>query len=232
MPSDENCMKTKLQSIGLMGAPNGLTVGGFFSALSTESYNCLVRFAKYRLKCMGDTREAKQCLKEIEAEDLVNQALLKLSLGAHNPSLGRRLKARNLVNLEAFLACVKGVISSDLWNLKNAARHRHEHQPIGDPEHDPDAINPADSLDLYDLLSRREIHEILFKKLYQQVKNKPALIEVVKDWEARFDDDDSIGGSGLNRDQVYRVRQLARDIMAELMPEPPAKAPHEMDVAM
>jgi len=225
-------MNTKLQSIGLMGAPCGLSVGGFFSALTAESYDSLVRFTKYRLKCMGDTRQAKECLKEIEAEDLVNQALLKLSLGAHAPSLGRRLKAKNLVNLQAFLACVKGVISSDLWNLKNEARNRYEHQPVGDPEHDEDAIDLEEPTDTYVLLSRRDIHRVFFKKLYQRVENKPSLIEVVQNWEARFDDDDGIGGSGLNRDQVSRVRKLAREIMEELMPESQSIGKNGMDMAI
>jgi hypothetical protein len=119
-----------------------------------------------------------------------------------------------------------------LWNLKNAARHRCEHQPVGDPEHEQGAIDLAEPNDTYDLLSRRDIRRILFKKLYQRVENKPALIEVVKDWEARFDDDDNIGGSGLNRDQVSRVRQLAREIMAELMTEPPSIGENGMDVAI
>jgi hypothetical protein len=37
----------------------------------------------------------------------------------------------------------------------------------------------------------------------------------VQDWEQRFYDDDRIGSTGINRDLVYRVRQLAREVIAD-----------------
>jgi len=41
------------------------------------------------------------------------------------------------------------------------------------------------------------------------------LLAVVQDWEQRFYDDDRIGSTGINRDLVYRVRQLAREVIAD-----------------
>ena len=145
----------------------------------------------------------------------MHQALLKLHLGEDNPSLGRHLKARNRVSMKAFIACVIGVISSDVYNLVNEARHRHEHAFVGDPEQEPGAVEPAELQDAQDLLSRRDLHRVFFKRLYQRIKNQPALLAVVQDWEQRFYDDDRIGSTGINRDLVYRVRQLAREVIAD-----------------
>jgi hypothetical protein len=225
-------MNTQLQYVGLPYNPNGYSIEVLLAALSEDHYNNLIRFTKYRLKSIRDVGLARQCFKEIEADDLVNESLLKLLLGEQHPSLGRRLKAKNRVDLKAFLDCVNGVISSDLWHLRMAARHRHEHEHIGDPEHDPDAINPADSRDIYDQLSREDIHRIFFKKLYQRVKNNPALLETVKDWEARFDDGDSIARSGLNPDQAHRVRLLAREIVKELGDEFPPFLKNGMEISL
>jgi hypothetical protein len=207
-------LKISSQVIGL-GDNRGYSVVELLSALTEDQYRRLVGFARFRLRAAANSRWLQQCLGAADGEDLVHQAFLKLQLGEENPSLGRHLKARNRVNMEAFLACVKGVISSDIFNLVTAARQRHEHVSIGDPQQQPGAVEPAELLDPQDLLSRRDLHRVFFGKLYQRIKHQPALLAVVQDWEQRFFDDDRIGSVGANRDLVYRVRRLAREVIVD-----------------
>lgn len=213
-------MKTnKSHYIGLGENNDGHSVGELLSALSDDHYRRLIGFARLRLRAVTTSRWLQQCLNATDAEDLVHQAVFKLHLGEDDPSLGRHLKARNRVSMESFLACVKGIISSDLYNLVNEARSRHEHVVIGDPEDCLGAVEPAEAEDARALLSRRDLHRVFFKKLYTRITNQPALFSVVQDWERRSLDDDRIGSTGMNRDLVYRVRQLAREIMADLEAE-------------
>jgi hypothetical protein len=207
--------KISSQMIGLRDNSDGYSIEELLAAFSEQQYHRLIGFARLRLRAVANSRWLQQCLAVTDAEDLVHQAIFKLHLGEREPALGRHLKARNRVNMEAFLACVKGVISSDLYNLVNAARHRHEHTFIGNPEQEAGAVEPTELQDTDDLLSRRDLHRVFFKKLYQRIENQPALLAVVQDWEQCFWDDDRIGSSGFNRDLVYRVRQLAREIIVD-----------------
>lgn len=202
--------------VGLVDNSDGYSVEELLSAFSEQHYRRLIGFARLRVRAVANSRWLQQCLSATDAEDLVHQSIPKLLLGEHDPSLGRHLKPRNRVSLDAFIACVKGVISSDLYNLVNKARHRHEHTFIGNPDQEPGAVEPTESQDTHELLSRRDLHRVLFQQLYQRIENQPALLTVVQDWEGRFFDDDRIGGVGSNRDLVYRVRQLVRDIIADL----------------
>ena len=72
--------------------------------------------------------------------------------------------------------------------------------------------------DTYRLLSRRDLHRVLFAQLHQRIRSQPALLAVVQDWERRFLHDDRLG-EGQNTNLIYRVRVLAREILAELAAE-------------
>ena len=152
-------------------------------------------------------------------EDLVAEAFLKLQLGEENPLLGRHLKARNRTSTEVFLESVRGIINSDLDHVVQEAKARYLHLPVGDVDNEPGAIDPAASEDPYQLLSRRDLQRVLFAKLYKRVRHEPTLLGVVQDWEARFLDDDHIGVKGQDSNMVHRVRQFAREILAELAAE-------------
>jgi len=217
-PNTKAMKKNTSTTIGLVEKFGCHSVEELLSALSEDQYHRLVGFARLRLRAATNSTWLQRCFGVMDAEDLVNQAFLKLHLGECNPSLGRHLKAHNRVNIEAFIACVKGIISSDLYNLVNAARNRHEHLFVGDSESEPDAIDPVEPRDPRDLLSRRDLHRVFFKKLYQRM-HQPSLLDIVRDWEARSLDDDYIGRAGMddmNRDLVRRVRKLAREVIAEI----------------
>lgn len=201
---------------GLGENSDGYSVEELLSAVSKEQYDRLVGFARFRLRAATNSRWLQQCLAATDPSDLVHEAIFKLLLGEDNPSLGRHLKSRNRVSMDAFLACVKGVISSDLYNLVHEARNRHEHVFIGDPEQEPGAVELAEPRDTYRMISRKDEHRVFFKKLYQRIENQPALLEVVRQWEERSLDDDRIGDGCLNRDLVCRVRQVAREVIADL----------------
>ena len=53
----------------------------------------------------------------------------------------------------------------------------------------------------------------------KRIARQPALLEVVRDWEARFLEDWRIGGEGQDPRLVHRVRLLAQEILKELSAE-------------
>ena len=211
-------MKTLTSSIvGLREYAGGYSAGELFSALTADRYNKFVDFAKYRLKSQGDSRWLKQSLKKIEPEELITQALLKLSLGETEPKLGRRLKARNRVSMDAFTTCVQGIISNDLHELMSKARNRYEQQRIDDEEPNANAIGLAALKENNsDLLSRWDILSVFFRKLFERIQEQPALLEAVEEWEQRVHEHEGIGNNGTNHYDAGRMRKLAREIIAKL----------------
>jgi len=205
--------------IGPQMMGDAYTVSDLLAALSTEQFNKLIGFARLRLRAVTRSLELRGCLASTDPEDLVAEAFLKLKLGEDNPSLGRHLKARNRTSTEAFLESVRGIINSDLDHLVQEAKARYLHLPVGDVDNEPGAVDPAAPEDTYQLLSRRDLQQVLFAKLYQSIRNQPALLGIVRDWEVRFLDDDHIGAEGQNASMVHRVRQFAREILAELAVE-------------
>jgi len=198
---------------------DGHTVSALLTALPTDQYNKLVGFARYRLRALTTSALLQHWLGPLEAEEVVAQAVVKLELGEADPSMGRHLKAKNRANPQAFIACVKGVIESDLNHLVRQAYRRPEHVSLGNPDAEPGCIEPAAPEDVQAQLSRRDLHRVLFHKLYERIARQPALLEVVRDWEARFLEDWRIGSEGQDPRLVHRVRQLAQEILDELSTE-------------
>jgi hypothetical protein len=201
---------------GLEENHGAYSVEELLAAMSHTQYRRIIGYARLRLRAAAGTRWLQRFLAATDAEDLVHQALLKLLLGEQDPALGRHLKSGHRVSQTAFAACIKGVVNSELSNLVNSARARCQHCSIGDPDMEPGAVDPAAGPDPRDILSRRDLHRLFFRQLYERIETKPALLDVVRDWEQRFYEDDRIGRVGLNRDLVYRVRQLAREVVADL----------------
>ena len=150
---------------------------------------------------------------------MVAEAVLKLQLGESNPSLGRRLKPRHRANMASFLVATKAIIGSDIAHLVRAARHRYHHLHVSHDETESDAVDPAAAENPYQLLSRRDLHRVLFEQIYKRIRRKHGLLAVIRDWESRFLCDDRIGARGLDSNLVHRVRKLAREILADLAAE-------------
>jgi len=189
------------------------------AALTADQYNQLLGFARYRLRAVQRSRALQRALTGVEPEDLIAEAILKLQLGDEDPLLGRHLRPEHRANPQRFLACIKGIIESDLNHLVTAARTRYEHVEIGEPEQDADAADPAEADDPHDRLSRRDLQRVLFQKIHERITRQPALLGVVRDWEARFLDDDRINDGSWDSNLSKRVRQLAREILDELSAE-------------
>jgi hypothetical protein len=196
------------------------TATELLAALTLDQYHKLVGFARYRLRAVIRSRHLRHCLATLEPEDLVAEAVLKLELGDHDPTLGRHLPPEYRTDPARFLACLKGIIESDLNHLATAARTRYPELPVGDPEEQPDYVDPPSPEDPHATLSRRDLHVVLFQKLYQRIEHQPALLTVVRDWEARFYDDARIGSGEADHNRVERVRRLARAVLQELSVEP------------
>ena len=150
---------------GPQASGDGHTVFALLTALTTDQYKKLVGFARYRLRKLTTSARLEQWLGPLEPEQLVAQAVLRLELGEAHPSLGRHLKPKNRVNTQAFLACVKGVIESDLNHLVRQAHRRPEHLPLGDADAEPGCVEPAELDDTERLLWRRDLCRVLFRKL-------------------------------------------------------------------
>lgn len=195
------------------------TVTELLAALTPQQYQHLVGFARHRMRARTQSRALQRCLTLIEPEDLVGEAVLKLELGDQNPALGRHLPPEYRTDADRFLACLRGVIESDLYNLVRLAEHRQDHVPLGNPELEPGTVEVTASEDIAALLSRRDVHRVLFQKLHQSLERHPALRAEVQDWGQRFLHDDRVGEGGVNRDRVYRVRRLAQAFLAELAEE-------------
>jgi hypothetical protein len=118
--------------------------------------------------------------------------------------------------MDAFMACVKGIISNDLNNLVTKARNRYEQKHSGDPDQNPNANEPTDPQEICDLLSREDIHIVFFKKMYERIETQPALLDALTDWEQRFCEDDRVTNGDLNQNHLDRMGQLAREIVHEL----------------
>lgn len=195
------------------------TATELLAALTSKQYDKLVGFARYRLWALIQSQHLQHCLATLRPEDLVAEAVLKLELGDQDPSLGRHVSPEYRSDPERFLACIKGIIESDLNHLATAARTRYPELPVGDPEVEPGTVDPAAPEDTYAVLSRRDLHQVLFRQLYARIHRQPALLAVVQDWEQRFPDGDRIGHGEQQPRRVLRVRLLVQEILHELSTE-------------
>jgi hypothetical protein len=204
---------------GLQETGGAYSAAELLAALTPEDYQRLVGFARYRLRTVVTARWLQRHLADTDAEDLVAEALLKIQLGEQDSRLGRRLKPENRATTASFLVGVKGVINSDLSHLLDSARNRCEHLSIGEPETEPGAVNPPDPTDPGRLLLRRDLHRVLFSQLYARAAEQPRLLAVIKEWDQNFLSDNRIARDGHSRKIIYRVRQLAREILRDLEAE-------------
>jgi hypothetical protein len=199
---------------------DGDTVSAFLSALSNEQYNNLVGFARYRIRTLTDSRWLQRCLALIDGEGLVAHCLLKLQLGEADPSLGRRLKRRNRASLQAFMACVKGIIESDIHRMVAEARNRCAQLPPVGAATDPCDVNPPATKNSNLLFSRRDLHRVILRKLRRRLSRKPvALLPVIRDFGYPFPGDQWNASEDHAPSHLLRVQQLTSGSLAELAAE-------------
>ena len=189
------------------------------AAAEPSQYGELLRFARWRLKSLNAIPENKRALAGLDAEDLIAQALLQVSLGGLDSRLGRQLSASNRTSIRAFVICLKGIIRSNSTNLLKRMEARQEHLPLGDELEVPGTVDPADPTDVYAELIRQDLQRVVFERLYRAVANMPALLPAIQDWERNFLSASRIGERGHDRSLDHRLRGLVRGILHDLARE-------------
>jgi len=189
------------------------------AAAEPTQYRNLLRFARWRLKSLNAVPENRRALAGLDAEDLIAQALLQVSLGGLDPRLGRQLSASNRGSIGAFVICLKGIIRSNSTNLVKSVEAGQEHLPLGDELEMPGAVDPADPTDLNAQLIRRDLQRVVFERLYRAVGSMPALLPAIRDWEQNFLSAGRISDSGQDRNLDHRLRRLVRGILDDLARE-------------
>jgi DNA-directed RNA polymerase specialized sigma24 family protein len=188
-------------------------------AITPEQEQQLQAFARRRLRRAANTPWLQRHLAPNSAEDLVQEAKAKVLLGEQFPRVGRRLKPRNRVSVEACLACLRGIMESDLSNLLKVARRRGEHLSVGDSRTEPGTVDPPDPLDPAGNLVRRDLRCVGFARLRERAAAEPDLLPVILQWEEGFLTDDRIAAEELNRKPAHRVRVMFREVLQELAAE-------------
>ena len=210
----------EIEGKGPQPTQQGLPLSELLAAAGEPAqYRDLVRFARWRLKSLNAVPENRRALAGLDAEDLIAQALLQVSLGGLDPRLGLQLSASNRASIGAFVICLKGIIRSNSTNLVKSVEAGQEHLPLGDELEMPGAVDPADPTDLNAQLIRRDLQRVVFERLYRAVGSMPALLPAIRDWEQNFLSAGRIGDSGQDRNLDHRLRRLVRGILDDLARE-------------
>lgn len=202
------------------------------SALTEAQYQQLHRFAAKRLQRLAGSPGRQRLRGMLSSGDLVNQAIEKVLLGDQHPGKGRALSARNRQSLGAFLACLTGIINSDLSTLVNSAEARCEHLPMPPEGEAPLTTLDTDRSDPLVNLERQDLKEELFLRLHQETQDRPELRPIIDHWETHYLEDHRIARRDFDRRQVWRLRQMARAILAELAREVQPASPSGMEMLL
>lgn len=143
----------------------------------------------------------------------MDRVFWKVLAGDRNSSRGRRLKQRNRANIEAFVACLRGLISDEVRTLANHAEAAFPHQPTGDEAEG--MVDPPDQTDPFPLLIHRNLREKVFAKLYQEAI-EPGLLPLTNLWRESFLSDDRVPVLEGDYKLTERLRSLARKFIGEL----------------
>jgi hypothetical protein len=198
------------------GGPNATEL---LEAITPKQVQQLQAFARQRLRRAANTPWLQRYLTLTSAEDLVQEAKAKLLLGEQFPRTGRRLKPRDRVSVQACLACLRGIIESDLSHLLNVARGRGEHLSVGDSRTEPGTVDPPDPLDPAGELVRRDLRRVGFARLRERAAAEHDLLPAIRGWEEGFLTDDRIAAEELDRKSAHRLRVMFREVLQRLAGE-------------
>ena len=186
------------------------------AATTPIQYQELVLFARRRLRWLAAVPENQRPLASLDAEELVAEAVLQVSLGELDERLGRRLSARQRASTQAFVCSLKDIIKSNLSNCLKCAEARHEHLPLGDELEVPGSVDPPDPTDVNAQLIRQDLQRAIFERLYRTITTKPALLRAIQNWEPNFLSSSRIGDRADDSNLSYRLRGLVRRILDDL----------------
>jgi hypothetical protein len=195
------------------------TVQDLLLALTPKQQQQLEDFARKRLRSLAYSPWLRRYLGPISPEDIVSRAVLKVIVGECDHQAGRPLKPRNRKSADAFMACLQGIMQSDLSNLVTRAEARYEHVPVGNEEPGSDRVDPLDPKDTITLLVLRDLQRVMFAKLYLRAAQKPELLPIIRRWEPNFLGAPRVATGQDDRKLVHHVRKLARQVLWELSQE-------------
>ena len=211
------------------GLPTALDL---VTALTEEQHHQLHGFAVKRLRRLASNPKLQRLLGLLCPGDLINQAIEKVLLGDQHPGQGRRLSARNRENNGSFIACLTGIINSDLSNLIRSEEAQCEHLPISSDTESTVAEETSEKVHPLINVEREDLKAELFRRLRQSTQSNPELWPILDHWEQHFLEEQHIVHGLFDRRQVWRVRQLARDILAQLSGELNLAAPSGMELLL
>jgi hypothetical protein len=208
------------------------TAAELLASLTEQQHNYLIAFAAKRLQRLRGNAPWQRILACVAPEDCVNRSIEKVLLGDTHPKKGRTLAAHNRASLDAFLACLTGIINSDLSHLISSTEAQCEHVPVQTEAETSHGVELAEEWNPSVALELQDLKEALFSRLRQVVSKRQALCPIIDSWEASFLADHRIPNQGFDRRLVWEVRRLARDILTDLARELTPGAPTGMEMLL
>jgi hypothetical protein len=175
----------------------------------------ILKFIAKRLAEQHSSPNVRRLLQQHEPRDILNIAILKLLQGEQTSDKGRHVHAKDLETVDAFMQALGSAINNSISNIARKAETHYPHFPLENcANHQPHLIPNAS--EFHDELNRRELKNLLFPRLIERARGNPILLRIITNWEAEFLDADRIPDYSHNRKAVFRVRQMAREILRAL----------------
>ena len=199
--------------------------------LTEVQHRHLRAFAARRLGRLVFAAAWPRILARTSPDDLVHRAVEKVLDGERNPRQGRTLSARDRASTDAFVACLTGIINSELSHLicSAEARYGHVSAQTGEETSD-DVVEVADPRNLRTTVELRDLKVALFRNLRAATVDRPKLWPIIDAWETVFLEDLRIPTTGFDRRLVSELRELARGIYTRLTRAARPKAPKGVEM--
>jgi len=173
--------------------------------------SALTAFAEIRLMRLNRS--------SCEGEDLVQSAILAVVRGLESDQVGRRPRPEDIVDKDAFVLYLQGVILSLLQCMTKSreikAYHKH-HQILdehGADENERGVILASPTQDVAAQAEWDDLQEVLFSRLRQRAPSR--LHRTIDAWDQVFQDSDRIPADTF-RKYVVELRGLAREVLQEI----------------
>lgn len=193
------------------------TVQAAIAALSSADKLARLAFiAQKRLDRLAYLPPGQRLRAEVEAMELVNEAIRLVQQGAQQPGHGRTTHTRHLRSSATFFNYLQSVIQSCISSRLKRFVRQGDHTPIGDANADPGCIEPHSSADVVREVQLRETKHKLVQGLGQAAEQRPSLRPAVAEVQATGLEDHFLPQDGLSYKQVHDLRQRSQAVLREL----------------
>jgi hypothetical protein len=160
----------------------------------------------------------------VSGQEIVGSAVLALHLGAIARTGGRKVRTQDLENADAFLGCLRQVVRSLVDNFRRHSAAKVQHVPIGLNESEG-FVDPEDTKDFAKQVVIRDVLQVLLPRVFQDVKDKPAQLAVVRACVESLGNDAMLPSAGQSKFVVHCVRLILRQHLKQLARELGIKNP-------